>query len=69
MTPEHLNQITQWSRDLYRRRTEALDQGVGRIDWVDPGTRVCLTEVRTYAASIGVTLDVNDVRDLLEALQ
>jgi hypothetical protein len=59
-------QLICWYQKEYRRRTRAVRRGAGRIDWLDSGTRVSLTEVRSYADSIGVTLTPDDVKNLIE---
>jgi len=61
MTPEQEAKIVAWYRETYMARTEAIEAGNARIDWIVPEYRVTLTETRSYADSIGVTLTVDDV--------
>jgi hypothetical protein len=53
MTPEQISLIM-WARRERAYRTKAIKMGVGRIDWLDPGTRVSMTEIIAKAEEIGM---------------
>jgi len=65
VTGDQLELLAAWYRSEFRRRTAAIEAGDGRIDWLDPGTRVSLTEVRSYAESVGIEMKAQDTIDWL----
>ncbi len=68
MTKQQKDQIVAWAKAEYDRRTKLIEGGHGRVDWIEPSTRVSLTEVRSYADGIGITMGVNDVADFLKEM-
>ncbi len=68
MTKQQKDQIVAWAKAEYDRRTKLIEGGHGRDEWIEPSTRVSLTEVRSYADGIGITMGVNDVADFLKEM-
>lgn len=51
---EPIDELVAWVRAEYARRTRAIAAGNGRIDWLDPGTRVSWSEVFAKAHDLGM---------------
>jgi len=60
ISSHHKYKIKNWYQDQYWFRTRALNKGEGKIDWVDPGTRVSWSEVVAYAETLGLQLSPLD---------
>lgn len=55
-------ELTNWFRAEYQRRTMAIENGTGRVDWLDCGTRVSWSEIVSKARDLGITDDVVTMR-------
>jgi hypothetical protein len=55
-------ELLSWVKQEYLRRTRLIKVGAGKIDWIDPGTRVSWTEVVTKAEALGVARKGVDLR-------
>jgi len=62
VTEDQLELLAAWYRSEYRKRTKAIKEALAdvKIDWLDPGTRVSLTELSSYAQSIGMPMSAQD---------
>ena len=66
MTDEQFAKLGAWYRSQFELRTAAIEAGDGRIDWLNPGTRVSLTEIRSYAEIIfGIEMTAQETIDWL----
>lgn len=68
VTQADLEKLAAWYRGEYDRRTEALEAGGGKLDWVAPEYRVSRTEVVAHAESIGIMMSAQDNIDLFKYL-
>ena len=68
MTDAQLDQLARWYHSEYQRRTEAITDNIGKIEWLVPEYRVSRTEVTAYAQSIGIELDADDTIQLFHYL-
>jgi hypothetical protein len=68
VTDDQLDKIAAWYRSEFKRRTEAIEAGGAKIDWLVPEYRVSRSEVVAYAESIGITMDANDSIQLIHYL-
>lgn len=59
---DKLRKLRQWRRAEFKRRTALLQVDLGRIDWLDPGTRVSFSEVCEKARELGIDLPVTELR-------
>jgi hypothetical protein len=59
---DKIEQLRAWIREEHRRRTDLLDAGNGRIEWIDPGTRVGFSEACAKAEELGIEADVVSLR-------
>jgi hypothetical protein len=55
---DQMDKLIAWFKAEYARRTAAIKTGKGRIDWLDPGTRISWSEVLAKADELGI-----DTRD------
>jgi hypothetical protein len=69
MTDDQLDLLAAWYRNEYRKRTKAVKDGTAIIEWLAPGYRVTLTEVRSHAESIGITMNAQDTIDWLHHVE
>jgi hypothetical protein len=60
-------ELIAWFKSEFARRTRALGEGKGRIDWIDPGTRVSWSEITTKAEQLGINRDMVDLRNWFNA--
>lgn len=57
-----LERVLAWADAEYKRRTEAIESGTStNIDWLEPSSRVCVTEIMAYARRQGLTVDRMDL--------
>lgn len=61
-----ITELAKWYKNEYRRRTDAINNGEGRIDWLDEGTRVSFSEIQEKANEFGIQVNVVKLRLLLD---
>ena len=49
-----MKNLVEWYKSEFKRRTDLLAAGNGRIDWIDPGTRVSFSEIWAKAEELGI---------------
>jgi len=54
--------LEKWIRETYQERTKAIESGVVNIDWLDPRYRITVTEIVVKADSLGLKLDMIELR-------
>lgn len=59
---DKLAYLRYWIKLQYDYRTDEIEQNRGRIDWIDPGTRVSFTEVWAKAEDLGIKMNVVEFR-------
>jgi hypothetical protein len=55
-------ELLRWAGSEFKRRTRLVKVGAGKIDWLDPGTRVSWTEITTKAEALGIARKGVDLR-------
>lgn len=61
--------LLDWYRSEYDRRTNAIEDGSGKIDWLIPGYRVSFTEVIMKAEQLGIRMNPVDLRRWFDEAQ
>ena len=64
---ESERQLLNWVSTEYNRRSVALSEGHGRVDWLDPGTRVSWSEIIAKAESLGINRNPVNLRQWYHA--
>lgn len=58
VTDDQLELLAAWYRKTFRKRTKAIKDALGvNVNWVDPRERVSVSEICSYAESIGMPMD------------
>jgi len=63
------DRLKEWLRQEYDRRTRALEQGAGRIEWVMPECRVSFSEVVEKARELSIKDNITELRNQAREIQ
>lgn len=63
---EAQQQLLDWFDAEYQRRTDLVEKGEGRIDWIAPDYRVSWTEVLSKAEELGITMNPVNLRHWID---